>query len=236
MAVAHRASVGSDVLDPQSSGTFTIPSSVQTNDFLIITLLTRNATGIATVTDDDSGGNTWTRFVALDSGDGLTHHTWTKYATSGTASKTVTWNGDAGCSIGILSAYSGTSLSSAIINPSVESNASADETHAGFRPSNSDSMICLTTINPNISTGVTSPACTSPGALTARAEDFSTGGGFNVGVMHASALQSGGPTDTGNFTWAQVDAASESIVYAIPPPPPPYTASSGRLLWMGAAW
>lgn len=215
--VAHRGSVGANQTDPTTNGTFTIPSTVQTGDLLIVTLLTRNCSAIASVTDDDSGGNTWTRLVALDAGDGLTHHTWYKFATSGTASKTVSWTSDAGCSIGVLSAYSDAFAATAMQNPSVESNASGDETHAGFVPAFADSMICLTTINPNISSAVTVPSTANPGALTSRAEDFSTGGGFNIGVMHASARQSGGPTSTGTFSWAQVNAASESIVYSIRP-------------------
>jgi hypothetical protein len=58
--------------------------------------------------------------------------------------------------------------------------------------------------------------CTDPGALTERFDATSTGGA-DCQTSHASALQAAGPTATGNLTWTQTDAASQSMVWAIKP-------------------
>ena len=62
---------------------------------------------------------------------------------------------------------------------------------------------------------VTPQTCTSPGALTARAERLSTGG-TDTSIAHASAEKATAGA-TGAFTWAQTNAASGSWAYAIRP-------------------
>ena len=65
---------------------------------------------------------------------------------------------------------------------------------------------------------VTAQTCTSPGALTARAELLSTGG-LDTSLAHASAEKAAAGS-TGAFTWSQGDAQSGSWAYAIAPEPP----------------
>lgn len=216
-AVAAQGAATMNDANPTTTTTWTIPSAVVATDVLTLEVSQRNAAGLPTVTDDDTGGNTWTHRTDLCSADDSTHHFYFKLATSGTASKTVTLSGTAGVTCGVLNAYSGADQFNPIYTGSVEENVSANETHAGFTPPNPDSMVCLAVLNINTTSAVTSPSTTNPGALTIRAEDASTGGGFNTATMHASALQSGAAGATGNFTWAQTDAASRSIVYAISP-------------------
>lgn len=74
--------------NPTTSFTVTISASTLTNDLLFLTVI-HKATTNPTVTDNDTGGNTWVLLEAIN--DGTRSYTvWWKRATSGTASKTVT--------------------------------------------------------------------------------------------------------------------------------------------------
>jgi hypothetical protein len=95
-----------------------------------------------------------------------------------------------------------------------EQNASADETQAQITTTVDGAYVVLVVVNsPDLA--VTTQACTSPGALTARAELLSTGG-TDTSIAHASALKASAGA-TGAFTWAQTNAASGSWAYAIRP-------------------
>ena len=212
MAVSYVASAGKNEAGPTTSCTVTIPASVQSGDDLYLCVTNRGATGSdPTVTDDDTGGNTWTK--VSDDGGNIQASIWHKKATSGTASKTITVSDCTdSCSAG-LDVYRGAGTATDF---SVESNASGDETHAGFTPSNADSFICLAVFNIANDLGSSSQTCTDPGVLTERFDELSWGGN-DCAVMLATALQSGGPTATGNFTWSQTNADTVSIVFSIPP-------------------
>ena len=213
--------------NPTTSFTVTIPSSTLTDDVLFLTVTNRGSTADPTVTDDDTGGNAWAKVNAgLHNGS-----LWWKRATSGTASKTVTVSGLTNSSAGVLKVFSGALLTgNPYSNVSTEDNASANETHAGFTPDEADEMICAAIANYSNDLAVTALACTNPGVLS-QVEKLSTGGS-DCGSAFGHALQIGGPTATGNFTWAQTDRANTSITWGIrqePPPPPGVGAASTAL-------
>mgnify|MGYP001605812119 FL=1 len=225
MAVAFRASAVPGG-NPTTSFTVIIPASTLTDDVLFLSVTNGGSTADPTVTDDDTGGNAWAKVNAgLHNGS-----LWWKRATSGTASKTVTVSGLNNSSAGVLKVFSGALLTgNSFSNVSTEDNASADETHAGFTPLEADEMICAAIANTD-NLSVTSLACTNPGTLS-QVEKLSTGG-LDSASAFGHALQIGGPTATGNFTWAQTDRANTSITWGIrqePPPPPGVGAASTAL-------
>lgn len=74
--------------NPTTSFTVTISASTLTDDICIVTAI-HKATTNPTVTDNDTGGNTWALLEAVNDGT-RSYSVWWKRATSGTASKTVT--------------------------------------------------------------------------------------------------------------------------------------------------
>lgn len=215
-AVAHRASAAANEAAPTTSLTITIPASVATGDALFVALTSRDhtsGTAYPTVTDNDAGGNTWTR-IGESSNRKAT--LWYKIATSATASKTITCAGCVGSCTAGVSAYSGTATVP-YSNLTVEDNASGNETHATFTPDHAGSFICLAVFNTANDNAIASEACTDPGTLTERYEKLSTGGS-DCGNAFASALQAAGPTATGAINWTQTDGVTVSMAWAVPPP------------------
>ena len=216
MTVAHRASAASVTTNPTTTFTITIPASVAADDILFVGVSSRNHTGATAypaVVDNDTGGNTW---ALLGESAARTLTVWWKRATANTASKTITVSGCVDSAAGGVSAYSGGDTGATpYANVTAETNASGDETHAGFTPANADSMVflCLHTSNNN---AFSNQACTNPGTLAERYEQLSTGGNDCANSI-ASALQTGGPTATGNLTWSQVNASGASIVWTLKP-------------------
>jgi hypothetical protein len=200
--------------NPTTSFTVTIPSAVLAGDLLFLPLTSRDAVGVApTVTDNDTGGNTWTK-IASSSDQKAT--LWYKRATSGSASKTVTVAAALGSSSGVLKAFSGgDGGATPYTDVVVETNASGDESHVGFTPSNADSMVCCSVHNYANDNAVTSLSFATLGA-TAATEKTSTGGS-DCGCIFGHALQTGGPSATGNLTWAQTNGTTYSITWAIKP-------------------
>ena len=93
-------------------------------------------------------------------------------------------------------------------------NASGTETQTQITTTADGAWVVLVVVNsPDLA--VTTQSCTSPGALTARAEKLSTGG-TDFSIAHASAEKATAGA-TGAFTWAQTNAASGSWAYAIKP-------------------
>jgi hypothetical protein len=199
---------------------------VQTGDDCYVVVLSRghlSGTAYPTVTDDDTGGNSWNRLTETAANRKCT--LWHKKATGSTASKTVTVAGCVDSSAGGLSAYSGGHAISPTTNLAGQQNLSGTETHPGFTPDSANSEICLVVCTDNDTTTITAQACTDPGSLGERWEMSSTGGS-DCSASLASATQTGGPTATGNFTWTQTDTVSHSIAWAIRP-------ASGAAVTMG---
>jgi hypothetical protein len=242
MAVSHIASAIQNETDPTGSVTVTIPATAQTGDDLYLSVQDRDhfsGESGPTVTDNDTGGNTWTQ-ISEGPDSRRIATLWHKKATSGTASKTITCASGAAApkfAVG-LSVYRG-GHSTPTTNLTPETNASGDTTNAGFTPDHADSMICLTVFHRNNDVGASAHACTNPGSLTERFDTDTIGN--ECATSHASALQSGGPTATGNFTWTVVAGLGYSIAWAIRPAPagqnivPNATVAAGSWTVTGAA-
>jgi hypothetical protein len=211
--VTHIASAVANEANPTTTFTVTIPASAEAGDDLYLSVMSRNSSTDPTVVDDDTGGNTWSVFGNTGT-NGLS--IWWKKATSGSANKTITVDGCVNSAAGGVSVYRGGAAGDPTTNVSIELNAGGDETHAGFTPDNADSMICLTVGQRANDNAVSSQTCTDPGALTQRFENLSIGGS-DTGCNHSSAPQVGGPTATDDFTWAQTNGATNSVVWAIKP-------------------
>lgn len=229
MAIALRGSAATPVGNPTTGFTVGIDSAVVAGDVGFITVASRDNISSAlgpTISDNDTGGNAWA--VLLQSSDGKAT-TWWKRATSGTANKTVTIASAVGSAAGVIKWFSGVDSSATPYSNAVqESNASADETHAGFTPGQANSMLCAAVINYSNDNGVTSLAFATAGATTAT-EKLSTGGS-DCGAIFGHVLQSGGPSATGNLTWSQTDGTTYSHVWAIKPAANPViTADSGAV-------
>lgn len=215
MAVALRGAAVVPVGNPTTGFTVVIDAAVAANDLLFLALTSRDSTGAGTlaVTDNDTGGNAWAKI-----GNSTDHKAtlWYKRATSATAGKTVTVANAVGSSTGVLKAFSGAATGATpYTNIVVETNASADETHAGFTPTNANSMVCASVHNYANDNAVTSLSFATLGATT-MTEKLSTGGS-DCATAFGHAIQSGGPTATGNLTWAQTDGTTYSIVWAVSP-------------------
>lgn len=226
MAITYVDSAGHNGA-PSSSATVTIPAGTLTDDVLVLSVSHSfsGADADPTVTDDDTGGNTWTLLYSQTLDTQRRGTAWWKRATGGTASKTITASVTSKVSTNMAAAvvvYRGCLTGSTPHEGALgETNAGGNETMAGFTPSVSNCMICLTVYQrSNIS--VSSQSCTTPGALTERVDKS----GAATAVSHASALQ-GAAAATGAFTWAQTDYSTTSIAFALKPAVVSYTLSVG---------
>lgn len=215
MAVALRGSAAVPTGNPTTSFTVTIDAAVVRNDVLYLLVASRDSTGAGTlaVTDNDTGGNTWTKIAASDD-----HKLslWFKRATIATASKTVTVSNAVGSTAGVLKAFSGASLSTPHSNIFIKANASGVETHPGFTPILRDTMICAGIVNYNNDNAVTSLSFATLGAAT-MTEKLSTGGS-DCAAAFGHVLQTAAVAPaTGTLTWAQTDGPTYSITWNIRP-------------------
>jgi len=138
-------------------------------------------------------------------------------ATGNHSGETVTGSGLTDSCAAIVTVYrGGTRLGDPLTSATIvgEQNASANETQAQITTNRHGAMVVLVVANsPDVA--VSTQACTTPGALTERAELLSTGG-TDTSISHASEVRALAGA-TGSFTWAQTDGASGSWAYAITP-------------------
>lgn len=224
----HVTSVGATApANPTTSFTITIPANVSTGHLMFALATSRNhstATALLNIVDNDAGGNTWT--LASTSADRKVYM-WHKYATSATAGKTITVSTGVNSLTGGLSVYSDTHTSIPYTNLSLESNASGDETHAGFLPDNASSMICLSVHNWGNDNSISATSTeTNPVLLALRFNRLSTGGS-DCATALASNPQTTAVASTGGFGWAQTNGVTYSFVWAIPPGAPAPAAEQG---------
>lgn len=202
--------------NPTTSFTVTIPAGTIIGDVLFLAITSRDATSGSTdvtVTDNDTGGNTWA--VVTNTSDEKAW-IWWKRATSGTASKTITVSNLVGSGSGVLKVFSGAiSTGNPYTDVNTETNASGDETHAAFTPTNDDSMVCVTIHNTGNDNAVTSLAGATLGSLST-VEKLSTGG-LDCATAFGHALDAGAPTTTGSITWAQTNGTTYSTRFTIIP-------------------
>lgn len=197
--------------NPTTSYTITIPT-VQVGDLLILANTNRDADTAPSVTDNDTGGETWTQ-KSSTAGCGRLFY---KRATSATSAKTITASGQTGSCSGVLVVLRGATLGGDPFNQYThEANASGNETHAGFTPTVDGCWIGLAVHNDANDNAVTNSACTSPGSLTEGNEKLSTGGS-DCGCSLRGLVQSTAGA-TGSFTWSQTDGATVSQAFAVEP-------------------
>lgn len=221
-ACTHRASAAGNTANPTTTDTITIPSSTATGDSLFVYLTSRDhtsGTAYPTVTDNDTGGNTWTRIA--ENNDGSRKSTlWWKRATSGTASKTITIAGCVGSMSSGVSVFQNAATS---VTPYedivVEDNASANETHAGFTPTTTGASICFGVSNYNNDNSVSNVSGATIGTFGAsgRYEKLSTGGsdcGNTIWSIDGSDIS---PPSTGAITWSQTNGVTTSISWSVRP-------------------
>jgi hypothetical protein len=198
--------------NPTTGGTVTIPATVQANDILICAVTSRDSSGAGTLAvTDNEGAGSWVKFA------NSTDHKatwWWKRASANTNSKTLTVANAVGSCSFVLKCFSGCITSG---NPYtdvvVETNASADETHAGFTPTNGASMVLAAVHNYGNDDAVTNLSFATLGATTMTEKTSS--GGSDCGCAFGHVAQSGAAAATGNLTWTQADNTSYSITCAL---------------------
>jgi hypothetical protein len=207
--------------NPTTSFTLTVPAC-QVDDILEVTFISRDHTsGTAhpTVSDDQSGGPSWTQTGF--SSERQAHVFWRR-ATSGVAGSTITVSGCVGSSCGGLRVIRGALASGDPYADFVwEENASGNETHAGFTPTHDNSLVNFMVANDtNDTLTVTNMAAATLG--TFEPEDYTdlSTGGNDCAIYVSGRGQSGTATGTGNFTWSQTNATTISGTWAIRPKVP----------------
>ena len=221
------AQSGADGGATTTSFTCTIPSTVATNDILILAATNRDGTTDPGVVDDDVGGNLWALVGAQAAPDAGELTLWWKRATANTASKTITATLFTGSCSGVLSVYRGCEeTGNPYENVTGETNASADETQAGFTPTKNGNMVILAVgVTSNDTLNVTSMACTSPGTLGHLVRSVSSGGNdCSTDMASLYQLVKGA---TGNFTWAMGNGPTASIAFNLLPETEPTVSSVG---------
>ncbi len=223
MVVALRAAAEVPTGNPTTGGTVTI-QAVLGGDDLFLTLTSR-----------DSVAGTWAK-IANSTDHKLT--VWWKRAqgtlggASNTAGKTLTVAGCVGSCSFVLKPFSGTDQGTPYADIAVDTNISGNEIQTGFTPSMPDSMVCCAVANYNNDNAVTSLSFATLGATT-MTEKLSTGGSDCANAF-GHVLQSGGPTATGDLTWAQTDGVTYSVVWTIKADPNKTFALTGQAVTASA--
>lgn len=201
-----------------TSFSITLPTT-QADDILILEF-THRGTGNGTIggTSITTGGLTWTLKKSQTYGGALfSGKTYWTRATGNHSGQTVTGSGLTNSCAAIVTQYRGALASGDPLADATvvgEENASGNETQAQITTATDKAWVVLVVVNsPDLA--ISTQACTSPGALTERAERLSTGG-TDTSISHASAEKATAGA-TGAFTWAQTNAASGSWAYAITP-------------------
>lgn len=201
-----------------TSFSITLPTT-QAGDILILEFAHRGVgDGTIAGTSVTTGGLTWalkhSQLFGSSAFSGKTY--WTR-ATGNHSGQTVTGASLTNACAAVVTQYRGALASGDPVADATivgEQNASGNETQAQITTTTDGAWVVLAVANsPDVA--VTSPACTSPGALALRAERLSTGG-TDASIAHASAEKATAGA-TGAFTWAQTNGASGSWAYAIEP-------------------
>lgn len=216
MVVAQRGVVTNSG-NPTTGFTLVIPAATQTGDDLYVFFVSRDhtsGTALATCTDNDTGGNTWT--LKHNPADRKTMVFWKK-ATSGTASKTITIAGCVGSSCGGVIVFSGGRGGDPTFDIVTESNSAGDESHASFTPTNADSMVVMAIFNVANDETVSNAQWATLGAVGSNGFQVLSTGGSDSGVAVVAKAQSGGPSAVGNFTWSQTNNTVRTVQFTIAP-------------------
>lgn len=210
MSIVVVASAYHNETDPTTSCTITIPATVGSWNDLYCVVSSCSAAVSLTCTDNDSWGNTWTEISETSD---KAYIFWKK-ATSATASKTITIANAVDAVAAGMSAFRWGISWNPTTNISEESNSSWDETHNGFTPDESGSMICFAVIKSNTAT-VTNITCSNPWSLEPELFERNSWAGTWASVIFATRSQVWWPTNTGSITRSQTNTAGISVAFAI---------------------
>lgn len=205
--------------NPSISTTITIPT-VAVDDIGIL-CVSMSATAVdPVVTDNDSGGNTWTKIDAV-TGAADNASVWWKRMTSASSSKVITITDGVGETADSMSAtltvFRGVTTAATPYEALLkESNASGNETHASITTLSAGVMVvfCLGESDNNAISSQTA-ANTPPGALTAGGSHSSTAGGDTAAGIFYSPMET--PGATGAVTWSQTDATCGTFLFGLIP-------------------
>jgi hypothetical protein len=196
-----------------TSFSITLPAT-QAGDIILLEFAHRG-TADGTIGGTYSGGAFTKKRNELFGGSTRSVQLWWSRATGDHTGQTVTGSGLSNSCAAVVTIYRGCIASGDPIEDiDGENNAAGNENSPAIDPVTNGAWIVLTVGNQD-DLAVTSQSCTSPGALTARAEVLSTGGSDSA-VAHASA-ELATATNTGTFTWSQTDGGSGSFAYALKP-------------------
>lgn len=218
MAITIGTSV-TDGANATTSVTLVIPSTVLSGHILVAAFVNRDATADPTVTDNDTGGNTWSRLASQSASGNGAISVWYKRATHTTFSKTVTASGFTNSSAGGLTPFIGASqeanpfLGTTVVGAA---NASADVTQPEIVVAEGGSMVFLVvgaTSNDNLN--VATQASADPVSLTEQFEDVSTAGS-DCSIALACAVKTAAGA-TGAFTWTMSNGTTASMAFALRP-------------------
>jgi hypothetical protein len=219
-----------------TSFSITLPTTAA--DDIIVLEYTHRGTGDATLGGTYSGPAFTEKHDQQYATSTFSGKTLWSRATGNHSGQTVTGSGLTNSCAAIVTVYrdaltSGDPLVDATIVG--EQNASGNATQAEITTASDGAMVVLVVANsPDLA--ISAQACTSPGALTERAEVLSTGG-TDTSIAHASAVKTTAGA-TGAFTWTQTAAANGSWAYAIKPQSAASTTkqgeATGTIGWAGA--
>ena len=199
-----------------TSFSITLPTTAA-NDVIILEFCHRD-TGNGTIGGTYTGPAFTLKHSQLFDGSLFSGKTYYSRATGNHSGQTVTGTGLTNSCAAIITVYRGCiTYGDPLADATVvgEQNDPGNETQAQIVTTTSGACIVLVVANsPDFA--VASQSCTTPGALTERAELLSTGG-LDSSIAHASAVNGGFPGGTGALTWTQSNADSGSWAYALVP-------------------
>lgn len=211
MAVAIVANAVLATTTGTTTDTITIPT-VSTGDLLVVLVSSRDHAAVtARVTCVDNDGGTWQQLGESTDRKATVFY---RTATAATSAKTITLAGAVGSIAGGLTVYSGAGTP---LDFTFQNNSAVVRTHPGFTPTNADSEVCFGVTQSQNDLQVTVLDAATLGTFEPENWQHTSTGGSDTGAVLSSRLSAGGPTATGDFTWTQSGAITNSLSFSIPP-------------------
>jgi hypothetical protein len=224
MAVAYRNSAVDTHTTTTTAFDIVIPTVV-TDDVLILTCINRDNKAAPTISDNDTGGNSWALLLGSNVETPGFDVYW-KRATGSTSGKTISGSGFTGSCAAALSVFSGCiATGNPYENASAETHVyilgeppdpdTEEYTHTGFTTSTNGSCVVLCVgIQDNLT--IAGQASANFGSMTTNKADFLSTGGNDSAVSLAYALAATAGA-TGTFSWTDNNYASKSIAFTLLP-------------------
>lgn len=218
-AIEHVASATASGTTGATGWSATIPATTQEGDIITVLVESRNHTaGTAFPSVTDNRGNTYTHKGSTPTRRLSLY--WAR-AVSGSAGGTVSVSGCVNSATGGIDIWrNALDTGDPLDTPVFEENASGNESHASYTPTEPDSFVCFGVGNhTNDTLSVTNLAAATLGTLEPEFWNRLSTGGSDCYAILTGKLSPGGPTATGTFTWSQTNSATDSVAFAIKPVP-----------------